>query len=53
VSKGASSLIAALRIGSAMLWHIMTFPVRPLPAPAHDAPVLAPEAEASKAARQA
>jgi cellulose synthase/poly-beta-1,6-N-acetylglucosamine synthase-like glycosyltransferase len=30
VSKGASSLVAAVRIGVAMLWHIVTFPVRPL-----------------------
>ena len=30
VSKGASSLVAAVRIGVAMLWHIITFPVRPL-----------------------
>lgn len=30
LSKGASSLIAAVRIGTAMLWHIMTFPKAPL-----------------------
>jgi hypothetical protein len=30
LSKGADSLVSGVRIGVAMLWHIVTFPVRPL-----------------------
>lgn len=37
VSKGASSLTAAVRIGLAMLWHIMTFPAKPLSRESGDA----------------
>jgi len=45
LSKGANSLISAVRIGAAMLWHIMTFPVWPpsrVVTPPH---ILTPEVE--------
>ncbi|HUF53825.1 MAG TPA: glycosyltransferase family 2 protein [Dehalococcoidia bacterium] len=45
LSKGASSLVAAVRIGAAMLWHIMTFPVQPLSRADSGPRVLPPEVD--------
>jgi hypothetical protein len=48
LSKGASSLVSAVRIGAAMLWHIMTFPVRPLSRDVTPLAVLTPEVEPTR-----